>query len=115
MCTAIDTIIVYVYYTGILEKMDSKTGLLNRRSYESHMVNMERSADVLFFDVDDFKYVNDHYGYQFGDQCRKTVGSTLKAVYGSEGYCYRVGGDEFCVLLERNFIGNGKFQSGWKW
>ncbi len=102
ICTAIDTIIVYVYYTGILEKMDSMTGLLNRRSYESRVVNIEKSTGVLFFDVDDFKYVNDHYGHQFGDQCLKIVGSTLKAVYGSKGYCYRIGGDEFCVLLEKD-------------
>lgn len=102
ICTAIDTIIVYVYYTGILEKVDNMTGLLNRWSYESRVGNIEKPIGVLFFDVDNFKYINDNYGHQFGDQCLKIVGSTVKSVYGSKGYCYRIGGDEFCVLLEKD-------------
>lgn len=101
ICVAIDTIIIYVYYTGIIEKMDSMTGLLNRRSYESRIVNMEKKVRVLFFDVDNFKYINDNYGHQFGDECLRIVGRAIRAVYGVNGYCYRIGGDEFCVLLEK--------------
>lgn len=101
ICVAIDTIIIYVYYTGIIEKMDSMTGLLNRRSYESRIVNMEEKVQVLFFDVDDFKHINDNFGHQFGDECLRIVGRAIRAVYGANGHCYRIGGDEFCVLLEK--------------
>ena len=108
ICVAIDTIIIYVYYTGIIEKMDSMTGLLNRRSYESRIGNIEKKVQVLFFDVDNFKYINDNYGHQFGDEALKIVGRAIRAVYGVNGHCYRIGGDEFCVLLEkkREAVGN---------
>lgn len=107
ICVAIDTIIIYVYYTGIIEKMDSMTGLLNRRSYESRIVNLGKPVVVLFFDIDNFKYINDNYGHQYGDYCIQTVGRAIRAIYGTNGHCYRVGGDEFCVLLEkkREFVG----------
>lgn len=101
ICVAIDTIIIYEYYTGIIEKMDSMTGLLNRRSYESRIVNVEKEVQVLFFDVDNFKYINDNYGHQFGDECLRVIGRAIRTVYSANGHCYRIGGDEFCVLLEK--------------
>ncbi len=57
---------------------------------------------VLFFDVDDFKNINDQYGHQFGDKCLKCIADILREVYGMamiDGACYRIGGDEFCVII----------------
>lgn len=102
ICLTVDSIFVYIYYTEIIEKTDSVTGLLNRRSYEGYISNIRKQIQILFFDVDDFKTVNDVYGHAFGDQCLKNIGSTIAEVYAGSGHCYRIGGDEFCVLLNRH-------------
>ena len=63
--------------------------------------NQNEKAAVLFFDVDDFKSVNDQYGHLYGDECLKFVGKAILDVYGDKGSCYRIGGDEFCVILKK--------------
>ena len=102
LCVAVDSIFVYIYYTEIIEKNDSVTGLLNRRSYEGYISNVRMPMEILFFDVDNFKYINDTYGHAFGDQCLTVIGSAITDVYAGSGTCYRIGGDEFCVLLNRH-------------
>lgn len=57
-----------------------------------------RSAVV--FDVDDFKQINDRYGHIQGDLCLAGIAECIKKSYANFGYCYRIGGDEFCVLLK---------------
>ncbi len=92
----------YMYYTEVIEARDGLTGLLNRRSYESRIGSVRKPMMVLFFDVDDFKEINDRYGHQFGDKCLKCIADILWEVYGMSGYygsCYRIGGDEFCVII----------------
>lgn len=101
LCLAIDTILVYIYYTEIIEKTDGLTGLLNRHSYKETFQRQNDKAAVLFFDVDDFKSINDQYGHLYGDECLKLVGKAILDVYGDNGSCYRIGGDEFCVILKR--------------
>lgn len=101
LCLAIDTILVYIYYTEIIERTDGLTGLLNRHSYKEMFQNQNEKAAVLFFDVDDFKSVNDQYGHLYVDECLKFVGKAILDVYGDKGSCYRIGGDEFCVILKK--------------
>lgn len=52
------------------------------------------------FDVDDFKQINDRYGHIQGDLCLAGIAECIKKSYANFGYCYRIGGDEFCVLLK---------------
>ncbi len=52
--------------------------------------HQNEGAAVLFFDVDDFKFVNDHYGHLYGDECLKRVAKTILNIYGEHGYCYRI-------------------------
>lgn len=52
------------------------------------------------FDVDDFKQINDSYGHVQGDLCLAEIAECIKKAYANFGYCYRIGGDEFCVLLK---------------
>ena len=54
----------------------------------------------MVFDVDDFKQINDRYGHMQGDVCLAEIAECIKKAYASFGYCYRMGGDEFCVLLK---------------
>ena len=100
ICLAIDTVLIYVYYLEVVEKTDGLTGLLDRHSYKEAFRHQNEEAVVLFFDVDDFKFVNDHYGHLYGDECLKKIAKTILNTYGEYGYCYRIGGDEFCVILK---------------
>ena len=102
ICLTVDTILAYIYYTEVIEKTDGLTGLLNRHSYEAAYRHQNEKVAVLFFDVDDFKFINDTYGHLYGDECLKIVGNTILDIYRNKGDCYRIGGDEFCVILKKD-------------
>lgn len=89
----------YIYYTSLVEQMDSLTRLLDRKSYDTRIAYLHEKAMLIVFDVDSFKEVNDTYGHEAGDACLVTIGALLKRVYGRSGLCYRIGGDEFCAIL----------------
>ncbi len=104
ICVALSTAIYYAYFCELSEKYDAQTYLFNRRAYECEV---ERIADatqayILFFDIDDFKVVNDTYGHQFGDQCLYTVACCIKDTFQNLGLCFRIGGDEFCVICKNS-------------
>lgn len=94
----------YIYYTGLVEQMDSLTQLLDRKSYDMQLEELDRKAALIVFDIDSFKEVNDTYGHETGDACLRAVGSVLKRTYGKYGLCYRIGGDEFCVITSKDGI-----------
>ncbi len=92
----------YIFYSSLVNQMDVLTGLLNRRSYENQVYDIKSKAIVLILDVNKFKDVNDTYGHAYGDVCLSEIGRLIKKVYLHSGNCYRIGGDEFCVILTSN-------------
>ena len=91
----------YIYCSEMWNQLDALTGLLNQNSYLNRTAEMRRSGGVLVvFDVDDFKQINDRYGHLQGDVCLAEIADCIKKAYARCGYCYRIGGDEFCVLLK---------------
>ncbi|WP_017755532.1 sensor domain-containing protein [Calidifontibacillus oryziterrae] len=82
---------------------DEVTGLPNRRYFEKKFVELvysdkhEKSA-LLFFDLDQFKFINDEFGHSCGDQVLKTVAERIKQVPRCN-FVARMGGDEFVVLI----------------
>ncbi|MEA2444007.1 MAG: hypothetical protein QOJ12_1299, partial [Thermoleophilales bacterium] len=85
---------------------DALTGLGNRRRL---MIDLERVTKVasakrpvalMMFDLDGFKRYNDCFGHPAGDALLAKLGSNLAFAIGSHGTTYRLGGDEFCVLLD---------------
>ena len=119
ICLTVDTILIYIYYTEVIEKTDGLTGLLNRHSYEEAYRHQNEKAAVLFFDVDNFKFINDTYGHLYGDECLKNVGNAILDVYRNKGNCYRIGGDEFCVILKKDLdqidLLNTEFTTAMAW
>jgi diguanylate cyclase (GGDEF)-like protein len=99
---SIAMIMYYAHYCDLLEKHDVLTNLLNRRSYEYHLPHLDIKgiASIIMLDVDDFKETNDKYGHQFGDECLRVIAGNIRASFSKIGTCYRIGGDEFCVLIE---------------
>lgn len=85
---------------------DFLTGLYNRMCCEKDLAaqiqmakkNGETGA-ILYLDLDDFKYINDSLGHQYGDVLLQSISNALQRVEGLEGSCYRMGGDEFVVII----------------
>jgi len=101
-------IFMYIFYVDVLQKTDALTGLLNRGSYINGVAQISKYATILYFDVNDFKKINDEYGHLYGDEVLQIIGETIKEVYAKYGRTYRIGGDEFCVIIDnqKKDIGN---------
>ena len=54
---------------------------------------------LLLFDLNGFKHYNDTFGHPAGDELLRRLGGALRDAVGEDGVAYRIGGDEFCVLL----------------
>ncbi len=60
----------------------------------------ERPVAVIYWDVNQLKYVNDTFGHLYGDQLiAKIAGSIRAAVTSEETNAYRYGGDEFLMII----------------
>ena len=99
MCVAIGNLLLYNYHGTVVSQIDMTTRLLNRRCYERKIETIKTSAYILIFDINKFKQINDTYGHAEGDRCLGLVARQIYSVYGKNGYCYRIGGDEFCVIM----------------
>ena len=103
LCISFATSLYYTYYCELYHQIDGLTELLNRRAYESYIckINKAKNVAILFFDIDNFKSINDKYGHPFGDFCLTAVSSCIKHIFFKIGLCFRIGGDEFCVISRK--------------
>lgn len=83
---------------------DPLTQALNRRAFdfasEQRINNSNKDAALLFFDIDYFKQVNDHFGHDAGDQLLVAFCNVLRKNFEEHGIVSRFGGDEFVVLVD---------------
>jgi diguanylate cyclase (GGDEF)-like protein len=89
-----------------LAQCDPLTGVPHYRPFEERLGSGApgRTA-VLAVDVDDFKKVNDQYGHQAGDHALLSLVEALRAALRDDDQLYRIGGDEFAVVLDVNGAG----------
>jgi len=83
---------------------DGLTGLGNRRKLMDDLddaLGEDRVATLLFFDLNGFKAYNDAFGHSAGDALLRRLASALARGIAGDGDAYRLGGDEFCVLVGR--------------
>jgi two-component system, sensor histidine kinase LadS len=90
----------------VLARVDSLTGLLNRRAFfERGNAELERALreqhplSVIMLDIDRFKAVNDSFGHGIGDKVIREVGRVLKQVLRDSDVKARMGGEEFAIVL----------------
>jgi diguanylate cyclase (GGDEF)-like protein/PAS domain S-box-containing protein len=86
---------------------DTLTGLPNRAMFSerareavAHARRHRKNCAFLFLDLDNFKTVNDTLGHDVGDALLKLIASRLRASVRGDDFIARIGGDEFCVLLQ---------------
>jgi diguanylate cyclase (GGDEF)-like protein len=104
-------VITYRLSLGLLERVraesltDPLTGLPNRRAL-AHALELqppsgEHAGDTVLalYDLDGFKGYNDTFGHSAGDALLARLGHSLLTAIGDDGSCYRLGGDEFCVVM----------------
>jgi two-component system cell cycle response regulator len=85
---------------------DGLSGLANRRKLMRDLdiavaeADDERRRTLVFFDLNGFKRYNDTFGHAAGDALLARLGAALREAIGDRGRAYRLGGDEFCLLLK---------------
>ncbi|HWR87165.1 MAG TPA: EAL domain-containing protein, partial [Acidiferrobacterales bacterium] len=89
-----------------LAERDSLTGLYNRHRFQMELGRMlaeterrQTQGALLFFDLDEFKYINDTFGHRAGDAMLIRVAGEVGALVRRNEVLARLGGDEFAVLL----------------
>jgi two-component system, cell cycle response regulator len=84
---------------------DELTGLGNRRALLRQLelvlavATPQEPHALVLFDLDGFKHFNDSFGHLAGDALLTELAGRLATAVGPSGQAYRLGGDEFCVLL----------------
>ena len=91
--------------TLLLEKLaykDFLTGGFNRTAYERDVqtyLDTQKSFRLILLDLNELKHINDTYGHNQGDEAIRLVFNAMKTGF-VQGKNYRIGGDEFAVLIE---------------
>lgn len=102
----------YMYSrTKYLSLTDELTELPNRRCFENEFnkeflraQRYKNNLTLVMFDIDHFKQVNDTYGHQCGDYILKQVSKAALQTFRQTDMVYRVGGEEFMVILTETDI-----------
>ena len=86
---------------------DDLTGLKNRRGFKTavkkqlaHASRHQTRAALLLIDMDNFKYLNDNFGHDTGDQALQLIAEHLNSCTRESDITARLGGDEFAVMLD---------------
>ncbi|MBP3846536.1 GGDEF domain-containing protein [bacterium] len=102
----------YMYSrTKYLSLTDELTELPNRRCFDNDFTKeflraqrYKNNLTLVMFDIDHFKHVNDTYGHQCGDYILKQVANAALQTFRQTDTVYRVGGEEFMVILTETAI-----------
>ncbi|MCX7114627.1 MAG: diguanylate cyclase [Gammaproteobacteria bacterium] len=94
-------------YLRELTLIDELTDIANRRAFDErihidfhHAKRTKTSLGILMIDVDDFKYYNDKYGHQAGDECLFKIATVLRSTLNrATDLIARYGGEEFICLM----------------
>lgn len=86
----------------VLAEIDGMTGLYNKSKYLEQVANpysAEENLAVIFWDVNGLKKINDTLGHEYGDRLITILSDSIKKLSTQKERAYRVGGDEFVMIL----------------
>lgn len=85
---------------------DQLTKVYNRNAYSEDIKAIIEKQNiypmVILCDLNNLKKCNDILGHDIGDQYIQDAASILRSAFTPAGKCYRIGGDEFCILMKRS-------------
>lgn len=82
---------------------DPLTGIYNRRFLDERMellLKIKVHFILCYMDLDGLKYINDRFGHSEGDRYIRLFADTVKSLFRNTDTFARIGGDEFCIILE---------------
>lgn len=103
--TTIDVLHEKMNYINALAYKDSLTSVMSDRSYNlvvekiNQSLNNDSKLHILVFDINNLKIVNDKYGHEYGNKLIIIVANAITKIFKTNN-TYRIGGDEFVVILE---------------
>ncbi|MBR0410357.1 MAG: diguanylate cyclase [Eubacterium sp.] len=86
--------------------IDALTGLRNKRAYDLAVADLDNGNTayaIVMIDLNDLKMINDKYGHDKGDIAIKNLAALIRRVF-THSPVYRIGGDEFVVLLDAEVL-----------
>ncbi len=101
----ISQLLIYIYIQSKITSTDFLTGLFNRREYEMTVKDLSMTKNKsliisgIMVDINDFKSINDEFGHRVGDEVLIVVAKLLKSAVRKQDYVFRIGGDEFVVII----------------
>jgi len=101
-CIIISTIMYYVYHDDILQQVDNQTGLFNYNSFIQNLKieqNHCNNLTLIVIELDNFKKTQQNYNRTTADAILVRTANHIKTFYNNFGDCFRIGTDEFCVLI----------------
>ena len=84
-----------------ISNTDALTGCLNRHAYETDINKLDLKKEWIYIslDLNSLKHINDTYGHDVGDEMICAAAACMTASFGEFGRVYRIGGDEFAVII----------------
>lgn len=84
-----------------ISNTDALTGCLNRHAYETDINKLDLKKEWVYIslDLNSLKHINDTYGHDVGDEMICAAAACMTASFGEFGKVYRIGGDEFVVIV----------------
>jgi diguanylate cyclase (GGDEF)-like protein len=102
----ISLFIVFLYIQNQNQNLDFLTGVYNRKRLKTYLkekiacCSYNKTFSAIFIDIDNFKYINDTFGHDMGDDALETCAMLLKNCIRATDFIARFGGDEFYLVLD---------------
>jgi len=99
-CVTLSLFLYYILLSEFDGSFDTLTNLYNRAAFENAVKKLKgrKMFCIVVMDIDDFKKLNDTFGHDYGDIVLKRVAEIIQNSFDNECTCYRIGGDEFCIV-----------------
>ena len=120
--TWVDSIDRYINLAGNEKYYDETTGCFNRKYFSQVLAgilktemlcDLKKAGElktygsneyaIFMIDIDHFKWINDEFGHQYGDEILALVGKTLRKIVSGKGVVVRNGGEEFLLIVCLNY------------
>lgn len=79
-----------------------------------HGIVTAKPTMIAMFDLNYLKRLNDQYGHQWGDEYIVSVATIIEKLCMNRGRCYRMGGDEFCAIIDDDHIDIEEYRAAFK-